>query len=46
MIIYIAHTRPFNHSFLNELEIFNEVCILAITYHLFTFTSFVDKIEI
>ena len=30
-------------NFNNKLEIFNEICILTVSYHLFLFTDFTDS---
>jgi hypothetical protein len=33
-------TKPFEEPFMNRLEIFNEISIMAAAYHLFIFTDF------
>jgi hypothetical protein len=38
--------KPFVNNFLNKLEIFNEVCIMLVTYHLYLFTEFVPNPEL
>ena len=42
MIIYITFVRPFDTSFSNNIEVFNEICILLGNYPLFLFTEFLD----
>jgi hypothetical protein len=32
--------KPFEKPLSNKMEIFNEICIMATAYHLFTFTDF------
>ena len=39
--MYILLVRPFETNLLNYQELFNEVCILGVSYHLFIFTDFV-----
>ena len=45
IIIYIASVKPFENPLLNRLEIFNEVCIISATYHLFFFPEYTDDPE-
>lgn len=40
LIIYVGFIKPFKIPFMNKLELFNEVTILVITYHLLLFTNF------
>lgn len=40
MIIFITTVKPFEDSFMNKLELFNELCILGVSYHLILFTNF------
>lgn len=42
MLYYLFKIRPFAENFNNNLETFNELCILIGTYHLIAFTDFVD----
>ncbi len=42
LIIYNKLAKPFENPLLNQLEIFNEWCIMAASYHLFVFTNYVD----
>ena len=44
-IIYIGNTEPFltRHEF--RMELFNEACVSAITYHLFMFTDALPSIS-
>eukprot|EP00347_Sterkiella_histriomuscorum_P012844 403367008 len=37
VIAYLIHVRPFKQSFTNKLEIFNEICIMLINYHMLYF---------
>jgi hypothetical protein len=46
VIIYTAWVRPFELPLMNTMEIFNEVCILLASCHLFVFTAFVDSPEV
>ena len=40
MIQYLVLIRPFMNKVLNITEIFNEICIIIASYHLFIFTDF------
>lgn len=40
MLLYLLSVRPFNHGYLTNLEIFNEICVLACAYHLIAYTNF------
>ena len=42
MLKYLIDTRPYDEPILNRLELFNEICILIINYHLLVFTSFIS----
>lgn len=42
MVVYIVYVKPFEQSLLNKLEIFNEICILLESNHLYLFTYFVS----
>jgi hypothetical protein len=44
-LAYLGYVTPFNEPVINKLEIFNEVCILIICYHLFLLTDFIDNPE-
>ena len=46
MISYLAGVMPFEKKYQNYLEIFNELCILGATYHLITFTNYVDNSDL
>lgn len=46
VIIYTAWVRPFELPLMNTMEVFNEVCILLASCHLFVFTAFVDEPEV
>lgn len=46
VIIYTAWVRPFELPMMNTMEIFNELCILLASCHLFVFTAFVDSPEV
>ena len=43
MIIYIIHAKPYENPLLTKLEIFNELSILMVSYHLFIFTNYVPN---
>jgi hypothetical protein len=44
MILYLGYYKPFKNNFYNNLELFNEFCIVILSYHLFQFSEFVpDK---
>jgi hypothetical protein len=38
--IYIGTVKPFEEKLSNYMEMFNEITIMAITYHLFLLTDF------
>lgn len=40
MIVYLVRVKPFEYSQMNNVEIFNETCVLIASYHLFMFTNF------
>ena len=40
---YLIYVKPLDEPLKNKLEILNEICILAMSYHLFLFTDFVDS---
>jgi hypothetical protein len=40
MMIYIGSIKPFDQALMNYTELFNEICYIAIIYHLFLFTDF------
>ena len=40
LLIFDTLVRPFHSRLLNNLEIFNEVCILGASYHLLIFTEY------
>jgi hypothetical protein len=42
MIIYILYVRPFKERYKNNLESFNEISILVISYHLLFYTDFIQ----
>jgi hypothetical protein len=42
VISYICNIQPFRNVFMNKLEMYNELSILIIAYHLFIFTDFVS----
>jgi hypothetical protein len=44
--MYITYVKPFEIPLLNYMEVFNEVCVLIATYHLFLFTDFVPDPEL
>lgn len=46
MAIYLGLVQPYSDPFMNKVEIFNELCILVVSYHLFMFTKFAPKPEI
>eukprot|EP00347_Sterkiella_histriomuscorum_P011631 403371711 len=37
VIMYLMHTRPYKLQFTNKLEIFNEICIMLVNYHMIYF---------
>ena len=45
MCMYLQWYRPFATKFTNNIETFNEVTILVLTYFLFCFTDFVPESE-
>lgn len=40
VIIYLYYVKPFENPLLNRMEIFNEISIILIAYHLFMLTDF------
>ena len=42
---YVAFNQPFKVNLLNSLELFNEIIILVMTYHLIMFSDFVKDRE-
>lgn len=46
MSVYILSYKPFEHSKLNKLETFNEICFTFFLYNLICFTEFVNGAEI
>lgn len=42
VILYLLHFRPFEDPLMNKLEIFNELCILYVTYPSLLFSGFVS----
>ena len=40
MLAYLITVRPFNSSLLNNMEIFNEGCLLLASYHVYLFTDY------
>ena len=42
-IIYVGYLQPFSEKSLNMLEVLNEITILAVGYHLITFTPFAQS---
>jgi hypothetical protein len=40
MLIYLISVRPFNTRLLNNMEIFNEGCLLLASLHVFLFTEY------
>jgi hypothetical protein len=46
VILYLGVTKPFEEPFLNKLEIFNEICVLGVGYHLLLFTDFIPDVTI
>eukprot|EP00347_Sterkiella_histriomuscorum_P018674 403344610 len=46
LYIYVGIVKPFETVKFNRIEQFNEVCILAVSYHLLIFTDYVDDTDI
>jgi len=40
--LYFGYSSPFQSRLFNRIELFNEVCITFVSYHLFYFTDFCD----
>ena len=38
---YIGYYKPFEEKYMNNLEIFNELCIVIVSYHLYLFTNYI-----
>ena len=45
-ILYLSLVQPFKDKFLNKVEVFNEITIMLVCYHMFLFTSYVPSPEI
>ena len=46
MLIYLQWYRPFENDAANNIETFNELTVIFLTYFLFCFTDFVPEPEI
>lgn len=46
MLIYLGNFLPFTSKELNVLELFNEITILVVGYHLLTFSPLVPEAEV
>ena len=46
MVLYLVHFTPFNKKLINSIEIFNEITILTIAYHLILFTDYLTEVEL
>lgn len=44
--IFIIHAKPYESRGANRVEVFNEVTILLVALHLYTFTEFVPYAEL
>ncbi|CDW88792.1 cadg domain containing protein [Stylonychia lemnae] len=42
-MMYVLYTKPFSNPAINKLEIFNEVCVLLISYLSFLFTDYINN---
>ena len=45
MLLFFLAVKPLNQPFLNNMEIFNECCLLVSSYFLFLFTDFVPDVK-
>src|SRR3569833_1698536 len=45
IIAYLGYIQPFSVKLVNKIEIFNELTIMTVGYHLILFTEFVPSIE-
>ena len=45
MIILIGYIPPFIERIMNTMELINEVFVLILTYHLYTFTDFTPDVQ-
>jgi len=45
MLILIGYIPPFQSLMSNQLEIFNEVCVLITNYHSMMFTDFLSDVD-
>lgn len=45
-VIYLGSIMPFEYKKTNYIEIFNEMTILAVGYHLMLFTDFLNDLEL
>ena len=46
ILVYIKYVKPFETPFQQNLEVFNECCIIGVSYHLFTFTEWVGDYKL
>ena len=46
LLIYLLFIKPFVLPIMNNLEVFNEICILIASYHLLVFTNYVNDIDL
>ena len=46
VLIYLIYYKPFEKQEMNNIEAFNEICILVCSYHLLLFTDFVTDTDI
>jgi hypothetical protein len=42
VITYIVTVKPFNDPMINNLEVFNECCVMGCAYHLIVFSDYVQ----
>eukprot|EP00347_Sterkiella_histriomuscorum_P014104 403362154 len=46
IIMFIVWVKPFDNVKLNNMEMFNELCILLCCYHMITFTNYLNDVDI
>ncbi len=46
VLLYIGMVQPFEKQSMNNLELFNEFCVLLCSYQMLIFTSFVEEVEV
>jgi len=46
LILYLIEVKPYNESFMNMMEVFNEFTILFLIYLTWCFSDLLDSVEV